>query len=257
MQDNRKHTKGMAFISGRLLMQLLMLMISCFVISGFYIKPTFYKADRIGLKMNSQLIILHATLNPINGERDTQAAEDFTFDLADAADIDESEVMPTAPPVTYKKFITMQDKRVLVTIRYSGESGLRPYFLTVAKRLKQSHPDVIVERRILPPAAHVSSETSMEAEATFEVLVDGTMVVGRTRARRAKVARVDMSRSRSVYVSMQELDVAIARARRRRRPSTTVYGDAAAAQSGAMRKEMLRDKNGAEDGSSGKDDAFL
>jgi hypothetical protein len=149
-----------------------------------------------------------------------------------------NETFPVAPAVTYEKFLTMQEKRVVVTVRYSGESGLRPYFLTVAKKLKQSHPDVFVERRILPPAA--AGSDGMDGEATFEILVDGTVVVGRTKARRAKVARVDMSKSRSVFVSMQELDVAISRARRKRRPSSTVYGDEAT-PGGAVRKEMLRE----------------
>ena len=189
-----------------------------------------------------------ASLSSVNGEKEIHG--DIFSNLTLVA-IDDSQLLPAAPALTYKKFITMQDKRVVVTIRYSGEAGLRPYFLTVAKKLKQSHPDVIVERRILP-AASVTSDAGMENEATFEILVDGTVVVGKTRARRAKVARVDMTKSRSVYVSMQELDVAIARARRRRRPSTTVYGDAAATQDGAMRKEMLREKGGDE-----KDDAFL
>jgi len=90
--------------------------------------------------------------------------------------------------------------------------------LTAAKKLKASHPDVLVERRIL-------GEADAGDEAIFEILVDGKVVVGKGRARRQKVARVDMSKSRSVFVSMQELDVAISRARRRKRPTTTVYGE--------------------------------
>lgn len=57
------------------------------------------------------------------------------------------------------------------------------------------------------------------------VLVDGKVVIGKSKPRREKVARVDMSRARSVFVSMQELDINISRARRRRRPSTTYNGD--------------------------------
>jgi len=51
---------------------------------------------------------------------------------------DPHKVLPLAPPLSYDKFLTMQDKRVVVTIRYSGESGLRPFFLTAAKKLKLS-----------------------------------------------------------------------------------------------------------------------
>lgn len=108
---------------------------------------------------------------------------------------------------------------MIVSIRYSGEAGLKPYFLTAAKKLKASHPDVIIERRILPVIDSESQE-----EATFEIVVDGKVVVGKGRSRKQKVARVDMSNSKSVFVSMQELDIAIARARRKRRP-TTVYED--------------------------------
>lgn len=150
---------------------------------------------------------------PLNGEHMLQHLETLNLTIA------QEEILPEAPPLSYDKFLTMQDKRVVLAIRYSGESGLRPYFLTVAKKLKQSHPDVIVERRILPKA-----EVEATGEAIFEILVDGKVVVGKNRSRRQRVSRVDMSRARSVFVSMQELDVAISRARRRRRP-TTVYGE--------------------------------
>mmetsp|Transcript_6254 Transcript_6254/g.8126 ORF Transcript_6254/g.8126 Transcript_6254/m.8126 type:complete len:220 (+) Transcript_6254:162-821(+) len=118
-----------------------------------------------------------------------------------------------APPLLFEKFMTMQDKRVVVTIRYSGDAGLKPYFLTVAKKLKSSHPDVMIERRIL---ADVEDE---EDEATFEVVVDGKVVIGRGK-------KESISRAQTVvFVSMQELDIAISRARRKRRPSTTYGGE--------------------------------
>lgn len=60
-----------------------------------------------------------------------------------------------------------QDKRVTVSIQYSGESGLKPYYLTVAKKIKKAHPDVIIERKILP-----SYGGEME-EPNFEIFVDG------------------------------------------------------------------------------------
>ncbi|KAL7559990.1 hypothetical protein ACA910_013170 [Epithemia clementina (nom. ined.)] len=118
----------------------------------------------------------------------------------------------------------MQDKRVVVTIRYSGDSGLKPFFLTVAKKLKASHPDVMIERRILADA-EVGDE-----EPTFEVLVDGRIVLGRGKKQKA----IDVSKARSVFVSMQELDLAISRARRKRRPATA-YG-------GGIRKTLEPDQ---------------
>jgi hypothetical protein len=129
-----------------------------------------------------------------------------------------SKLLPEAPPFSYDKYLTMQEKRVVVTVRYSGGAGLKPYFLTVAKKLKLSNPDVVLERRILPTVSDV------ESEATFEVLVDKKVVVGNGRIRKQKVGNVDTSHGRSVFVSMQELDLAICRARRRRRPST-LYGE--------------------------------
>jgi hypothetical protein len=109
---------------------------------------------------------------------------------------------------------------------------LRPYFLTVAKKLKASHPDVVLERRILPA---VEGD-----EKTFEVLVDSKVVVGKGRSRKQR-GRVDMSREQqSIFVSMQELDLAIMRARRKRRPST-MYGDEG---SGTTRLETLRKSKG-------------
>ena len=127
-----------------------------------------------------------------------------------------------APPLSFQKFLTMQGKRVVVTIRYSGEAGLKPYFLTAAKKIKASHPDVILERRQL---ADVDKEDP-SSEPSFEILVDGKVVVGNNKSRsRKKIGNVDLSWSRSIFVSMQELDLAISRARRRRRPATTVYGE--------------------------------
>ena len=130
-----------------------------------------------------------------------------------ASDADELMALTESPQLSFEKYMTMQDKRVVVTIRYSGDAGLKAYFLTIVKKLKASHPDVMIERRIL---ADVEVD---DDEATFEVLVDGRNVLGRGKKQKA----VDMSKSRSVFVSMHELDLAISRARRRRRPSTA-YG---------------------------------
>jgi hypothetical protein len=110
-----------------------------------------------------------------------------------------------------------------VSIRYSAESGLKPYFLTVAKRIKDTFPDVLLERMILPKVEIGESGFDSKGSAAgsvFEVLVDGKVVV-----RTAPGRKVDRSGNKmTVFVSMQEVDTAISRARRKRRPST-VYGD--------------------------------
>lgn len=143
------------------------------------------------------------------------------FQLLDGVDTvapNPEELMPEAPPISYTKFLTMQEKRTVVTIRYSGDAGLKPYFLTMAKKLKTSHPDIIIERRILPAV--------VDGEATFEVLVDGKVVIGKSRPRKLArgVVMIQNNGRRSVFVSMGELDLAISRARRKHRPSTA-YGD--------------------------------
>jgi hypothetical protein len=156
----------------------------------------------------------------VNG--DTKGAYSF-FEGIDVAALPEGgDLTPPeslAPPMSFNKYLTMQEKRAVVTIRYSGDAGLKPYFLTLAKKLKASHPDIVIERLILPAVADGN-------EATFEVLVDGKVVMGKSRPRKVTRGVVDMHMigRRSVYVSMGELDLAISRARRKHRPST-VYGD--------------------------------
>lgn len=106
-------------------------------------------------------------------------------------------------------------KRVPVAIRYSGESGMKPYFLTVAQRIKEAHPDALLHKVILPKV--VSSEgggPKAWENPIFEVMVDGKVIV-------PSMGRKD--NHIGVFVSMQDLDLAMSRARRRRRPST-VYG---------------------------------
>jgi len=155
----------------------------------------------------------------VNGDHDPHPLDK----LAEVTpDVDADQRLPEAPPLSYKKFLTMQEKRAVVQIRYSSDAGLKPYFLTVAKKLKTSHPDVIIERLILPK---MESRTDTD-EPTFEIVVDGKVVVGngKGRPRKAKLARQDMLRGRSFFVSMTEVDIAICRARRKLRP-TTVYGD--------------------------------
>jgi hypothetical protein len=59
----------------------------------------------------------------------------------------------------------------------------------------------------------------------FEVLVDGKIVIGggQSRERHVLGGRVDVERTQSVFVSMEQLGHAISKARKKRRPST-LYG---------------------------------
>jgi hypothetical protein len=122
----------------------------------------------------------------------------------------------------------IQSKRVPVTIRYSAESGLKPFFLTTAKHIKEAFPDVVIERVILPKVNHIINESNVDtkggalAGSTFEVLVDGKVVVRTAPGRKSGVHQVNTEMT--VFINMQELNGAISRARRRRRPSNTVYG---------------------------------
>lgn len=115
----------------------------------------------------------------------------------------------------------------MVTIRYS--QGLKAFYLTVAKRIKEAHPDVLIEKRILPKAVDANEGP------TFEVVVDGKVVLPRGRSRKQKYSEA-ADLGPSVYVSMYEMENAIAKARRRRRP-TTLYGDEKEA---AVKLRLLR-----------------
>lgn len=134
-----------------------------------------------------------------------------------------------------------QEKRVKVTIRYSADAGLRPFYLTVASRIKSAHPDVILEKRILPNPAG-----SDMAESIFEVLVDGKTAIGKKKTKLLKVRTSSSSSSqrneeedddkkvidkneatdsdiaggRSIFVSMEKLEQELNKARKKRRPST-------------------------------------
>ncbi|KAL9190636.1 hypothetical protein ACHAXT_000342 [Thalassiosira profunda] len=157
-----------------------------------------------------------------------------------------SDGMPFAPMMSYQKYLTMQEKRVRVTVRYSAEAGLRPFYLTVASRIKSTYPDVLLEKRILPK---VGSDAG-EEEAVFEVIVDGKTVIGKKKTKMLKVssktARAsggengkdddrkgegsaaksgdaptpDIAGGRSVFVSLEKLEHELAKARKKRRPNT-------------------------------------
>ncbi|KAL7532459.1 hypothetical protein ACHAWF_004140 [Thalassiosira exigua] len=158
--------------------------------------------------------------------------------------------MPFAPMMTYQKYLTMQEKRVKVTVRYSAEAGLRPFYLTVASQIKSTHPDVLLEKRILPPVGFDAGGD----EAVFEVVVDGKTVTGKKKTKMLKVSSLsprktggddddgkgedgkgeggksksgggdenapDIAGGRSVFVSMEKLDHELTKARKRRRPNT-------------------------------------
>jgi hypothetical protein len=115
---------------------------------------------------------------------------------------------------------------------------MKPYYLTVAKRVKDLYPDVIinsVEVQSLDGSKSKTDDysnddkkgdnnlninngsTDVGSLETFEVIVDGKIVVRTGRANQ-------QNNFGSVFVSMTEMDIAITRARKRRRP-TTVYGE--------------------------------
>ena len=155
--------------------------------------------------------------------------------------IDDGKFIPEAPMMTYQKYLTMQEKRVKVTIRYSTSAGLRPFYLTVADRIKSYHPDVLLERRVLPK---VGSDAG-GGEAVFEVLVDGKIVIGKKKTMFLKVSskssssdkgetddddkrsdknnqsgEINFAGGRSIFVSMEKLEQELVKARKKRRPST-------------------------------------
>ena len=141
---------------------------------------------------------------------------------------------------TYTYITHVQGKRVPITIRFSEEPGLRPYFLTTAKKIKDSNPDVIVEKRTVP-----TFEENKDEDLIFEVLVDDKVVVGKPQCKWQGVSKGtrssgsierenDYSSNRvfgmSVYISMKDVNEAVAKARRKRRPNT------AYTQQGSMMK---------------------
>jgi hypothetical protein len=114
----------------------------------------------------------------VNGHHETETADDSTtlpfgdVELVDdllanstlfkSSTVASSLLQPekAAPALSFTKFLTMQDKRVVVTIRYTEEAGLRPFFLTVAKKVKAMHPDVVLERRGLVRALYPGGSSS-------------------------------------------------------------------------------------------------
>jgi len=134
----------------------------------------------------------------------------------------------------------LKEKQIPVSIRYSQVSGLRSFYLTAAKKITQSNPDVVVKRMILPA---VEGESEASSSSLFEVLVDGRVIIGKGRGKWQPVSRNGngvATSGMSVFISMQEVDAAIAKARRKRRPSTAYVRGAEEGGTPAIRLEMLK-----------------
>jgi hypothetical protein len=145
----------------------------------------------------------------INGDTNltTLVSESTSSSSPASGMLDPKELLPVAPALSFRKFLTMQERRVVVTIRFADNAGWKPYYLTATKIIKARHPDVLLEKKVLSP--------TVEGGEKFEIAVDGKVIIGN----QAKTA----TSTRNVYCNMVELDLAIGRARRRHRPSTT-YG---------------------------------
>jgi len=131
--------------------------------------------------------------------------------------------LPNARHLSFRKYLTMQEKRVVVTIRYSGSSGLKSMYLTAAAKIKQLHPDVLIIRDIVTEGSDENGTGSQNAgKKVFEILVDGKRVAGDKDLNnsRQKGNNMGMNTSGIVFVSMRELDVAINKSRKKRRPNT-------------------------------------
>ena len=108
---------------------------------------------------------------------------------------------------------------------------MKPYYLTVAKKVKDRYPDVVIEKVEVESVdgngndnnndsnydkpKSLNSMATIGPSKTFEVIVDGKIIVRTSKS---------IAQQSSVFVSMNEIDIAIHRARKRRRPST-VYGE--------------------------------
>jgi len=137
--------------------------------------------------------------------------------------------------------VSSSSRTVPVTIRYSAESGLKPYYLTVAKRVTDLYPDVVIESVEVQSDndngnsnknnhkktdddtnnnsnnnnsnnKNGSGGNGASSSSTFEVIVDGKIVVRKSRREHD---------TGSVFVSMNEVDVAVVRARKRLRRSSS------------------------------------
>lgn len=138
-------------------------------------------------------------------------------------------------------FAFFQEKRVHVTIKCTENPFLRPYYLTVAQKIKEANPDVIVERVMVP---HLDEE--LVEDSVFEIVVDGKVVIGKSQTQFLKVRRSSKDEinnnnvfGMSVYVSMEDLNIAISKARKKRRPTTSYVNED---RNKAIRLELLKDE---------------
>lgn len=192
--------------------------------------------------MNGDTSNDNANSDPILLVKKLEEKIDMSNIDSNSTSVDLMDVIPIpSPPLSYPKYLTMQERRVIVTVRYTNGCGLKPYFLTVAKKIKQSYPDVMIERILLYGGGGSKNLKKNDYyinddDTVFEVCVDTKVIVGRssrrnTRKKKSKSSFVlggydtisSSNRRRSIYVSMKEIDLAIARARRKRRPNSTLY----------------------------------
>eukprot|EP00586_Coscinodiscus_wailesii_P010956 CAMPEP_0172514068 /NCGR_PEP_ID=MMETSP1066-20121228/257377_1 /TAXON_ID=671091 /ORGANISM="Coscinodiscus wailesii, Strain CCMP2513" /LENGTH=247 /DNA_ID=CAMNT_0013294591 /DNA_START=359 /DNA_END=1102 /DNA_ORIENTATION=+ len=166
---------------------------------------------------------------PVFPDEKCQALEESEIDVFNDEDVSVSkdDLIPSSPALSFGKFLTMQqEKRVVVTIKFSH--NLLSYFLTATKQIKDSFPDVLIEKNMLPPPDGPGRDEEVDV---FEILIDKKAIVRKGREKK--------QRELSVFVSMEELETAISKARKRRRP-TTLYTAAKSSKDAAMRLEMLR-----------------
>merc|ERR1711933_617363 len=115
------------------------------------------------------------------------------------------ESIPYSPPLSFQKFISMQEKRVVVTICYREGLNHRPFFLTASKKIKDEFPDVLIEKRIL---SNLGEDTTESIVTPLEILVDGRLVAGKKRNKKQPIPIT----SPFMFISMRELDIAIHKA---------------------------------------------
>jgi len=193
----------------------------------------------------SSSIIRHENLRNSCLAAAAQEQQSDDVSAEEGSDDESVEILPTITSqetTTVTSYEEAETKRVNVTIRYTGAAGLRPYFLTMVKNVKKNHPDVIIERIILP-------EVEAFEGHTIEVMVDGKTVIGKDRIKWQNIDRSNsgsmsssneettittsdtsgdnyLANGMSVFVSMNDINHAISKARKKKRPNTLYsYGE--------------------------------
>ena len=146
---------------------------------------------------------------PEQNSRDVLAATNLRN-----ASLDDGPTFANAAQVTLRKFLTMQKKRVVVSIKAGG--ALSPSYIAAAEKLiKHWHPDVVLRKDL----SRIVSDEDRDQDSpnggggTFEIWVDGKLAYAKNREKRG------------VFLQMRTLSLAIQKARRRRRPGQVIYGD--------------------------------